>query len=295
MALKPMLTKAASPMAKKFKEVVNKKDKQTPEQQLWDFWRNLPNGVQHKAGNSKTKKRTLGLLKLIMSGQLGSDILPLDKEWLRKKNIRLGVAKRQWPMLALRTVLANMNESFGPNAPDWLLGLGKRPLHDLLYDPLHQRSWFLVFYQEGAIKASEVIEQRAMRPFTSEMVDALREVTEIVSTAKGGNTYLSPVERSTLRRITKDICELYKEIPLAECKNFRREFGTIVKFAKAYKDFALDKAIGREDLQAWMLGLKCSLWKEFYADIVGFCGRAEKEILESVYKLYRERHDKGNR
>lgn len=295
MALKPMLTKAPSPMAKKFKEVVNKKDKQTPEQQLWDFWRSLPNGIRHKAGNSQTKKRTLSMIKLIMSGQLGSDILPLDKEWLRKKNIRLGVAKRQWPLLALRTVLANMNESFGPDAPDWLLGLSKRPLHELLYNSLSQRSWFLVFYQEGAIKPAEVIERRIMAPFTDDMVAALKEITEIVTTIKGGNTYLSPVERSTLRRITREICDVYNEVPLENCGAFRREFGTAAKFAKAYKEHVYEKAIGKTDIEAWQLGLKCSLWDEFYTDIMCFCGRREKEILEIVIKRHRERKDAGNR
>lgn len=295
MALKPMLAKAPTPMAKKFKEVVNKKDKQSPEQQLWDFWRSLPNGVKHKAGNSQTKKRTLSMLKLIMSGQLGSDILPLDKEWLRKKNIRLGVAKRQWPLLALRTVLANMNESFGPDAPGWLQGLSKRSLHELLYDPLHQRSWFLVFYQEGPIKAADVIERRAMAPFTDDMVAALKEITEIVTTIKGGNTYLSPVERSKIRQITREMCSLYKEIPLERCGAFRREFGTMAKFAKAYKEHVLDKALGKDSLHAWQLGLKCSLWNEFYEEIVGFCGRGEKEILRFVIKSYRDRQNEGNK
>lgn len=295
MALKPMLTNAPSPMAKKFKEVVNKRDKQTPEQQLWDFWRSLPNGIRHKAGNSQTKKRTLNMIKLIMSGQLGTDILPLDKEWLRKKNIRLGVAKRQWPLLALRTVFADMNASIGPDAPEWLQTLGKRPLHQLLYDPLNQRSWLLVFYQEGEIKQAEIIERRIMAPFTDDMVAALKEITEIVTTIKDGDTRLSPVERSTLRRITREICDVYNEIPLERCGAFRREFGTVAKFAKAYKEHVYERAIGKTALEAWQLGLKCSLWDEFYTDIMCFCGRREKEILEVVIKRHRERKDAGNR
>jgi hypothetical protein len=295
MALKPMLTKAPTPMAKKFKEVVNKKDKQTPEQQLWDFWRSLPNGMKHKAGNSQTKKRTLNIIKLIMSGQLGTDILPLDSAWLRKKNIRLGVAKRHWPLLALRTVFADMNASIGPGGPEWLQALGKRPLHQLLYDPLNQRSWFLVFYQEGEIKHAEVIERRIMRPFSPEMVGVLKELTEIVATVKGDNTYLSPVERSTLRQIARDIGDIYEEIPLRDCKNFRREFGTVTRFVKAYKDHVLSKVLGRDSVHAWQLGVKCSLWQEFYDEVIGFCGRGEKEILQVVIKSYRDRQNEGNK
>lgn len=152
-----------------------------------------------------------------------------------------------------------------------------------------------MFYQEGTIKAAEVIERRIMAPFTDDMVAALKEITEIVATVKGGNTYLSPVERSTLRQITREMCDVYNEIPLERCGAFRREFGTVAKFAKAYKEHVLDKALGRDGLQAWQLGMKCSLWNEFYADIVCFCGRAEKEILEVVIKRHRERKDAGNR
>lgn len=293
MRIKPMLVKTATPMAKKFKQVVKKKNNATPESRLWEFWLSLPFGVKHKWGNSQVKQRTLRILKQIMAGQLGSDIMPLDQDWLNKQNIRIGVAKRQWPELALRAVLNNMNESFAPDAPQWLLGLSKMPLHVLLYNSHSQRSWFLVFYQQGAITNQEIIERRITAAFTDDMVAALKEITEIVTTANETDT-LSPPERSTVRRIARDICAIYEDVPLDRCKVFRREFGTVAKFARAYKEHVYEKALGRANLQAWQLGVRCNLWDDFYTEVVNFCGKREKADLEFVYNKYRERNKAGN-